>query len=525
MATETLTEHSDILYQLEQLQIENDQLKGFIEIGKGIGFEHNFDRLFPIIMAQISRFLNAERSSLFLIDWEKGQLWSKFAEGLGACEVCLEIKMGLAGMAVLTGQTINVANAYENALFNQDIDKRYGFRTESLLAVPVTDSKGGWLGAVQFLNKKTGFFSKEDELFVQNEIDNLISRGFFLSPEKLSARQFIENIREEIGCTRGTIYILNHEKGSLESLYADGIERRSIILNINLGIAGHVAVTGKPVNIPDAYADPRFDRRTDDLTGFRTKCILCVPVKNQVGEVLGVIQAINKRAGQFTEQDMEILCSISSIISISLENAILINEQERQFRSILKVMAASIDAKDSLTAGHSEMVEKYSVAIGRELGFGENEMDILSVAALLHDYGKLGVDDHVLKKPGKLNSDEYHHIQKHVSITRKILEKMHFAKKYRNVPLIASSHHERLDGSGYACCTKSQEIPFMAKIIAVADVFEALTADRHYRNAMTPDQAFAILDQESECRLDPNIIAALKRYWIRHHPEDNICPS
>jgi len=102
---------------------------------------------------------------------------------------------------------------------------------------------------------------------------------------------------------------------------------------------------------------------------------------------------------------------------------------------------------------------------------------------------------------------------------------MHFAKKYRNVPLIASSHHERLDGSGYACCTKSQEIPFMAKIIAVADVFEALTADRHYRNAMTPDQAFAILDQESECRLDPNIIAALKRYWIRHHPEDNICPS
>lgn len=150
------------------------------------------------------------------------------------------------------------------------------------------------------------------------------------------------------------------------------------------------------------------------------------------------------------------------------------------------------------------------------MGFGEGELDILSVAALLHDYGKSGVDDDVLKKPGNLTTEEFAHIRQHVTFTRSILNNMHLARKYQNVPMIAASHHERLDVSGYGCGLKGSDIPFMSKIIAVADIFEALTADRHYRKAMSTEDAFVFLDKEADLqRLDQNIISALKTYWMK----------
>jgi HD-GYP domain-containing protein (c-di-GMP phosphodiesterase class II) len=176
-------------------------------------------------------------------------------------------------------------------------------------------------------------------------------------------------------------------------------------------------------------------------------------------------------------------------------------------------MAASIDAKDHLTAGHSKRVTQFAIGIAKALGFEPRECDILGVAALLHDYGKLGIDDRVLKKPGRLTAQEYDHIKEHVIITRTILDKMHFARKYRMVPLIAASHHERLDGSGYADGRKDADIPFMAKILAVADVFEALTAKRHYHEARSAAEAFEVLEENAETHFDPNIVAALKTYW------------
>ena len=129
----------------------------------------------------------------------------------------------------------------------------------------------------------------------------------------------------------------------------------------------------------------------------------------------------------------------------------------------------------------------------------------------MHDYGKLGVDDAVLKKEGKLTADEYDHIKHHATMTHGILEKIFFARKYRAVPLIAASHHEYLDGSGYPQGLTEKQIPFMSKILTVADVFEALTADRHYRKGMSATEAMAILDEGIGKRFDPHVVAALKR--------------
>jgi HD-GYP domain-containing protein (c-di-GMP phosphodiesterase class II) len=201
------------------------------------------------------------------------------------------------------------------------------------------------------------------------------------------------------------------------------------------------------------------------------------------------------------------------VVTIAIENAMLIEEQDNQFHSILAALAASIDAKDTMTSGHSIRVAELAVGIARELDFSESALDLLHVAAILHDYGKIGIDDAVLKKNGKLTTEEYSQMQLHSRMTQDILEKIHFAHKYRNVPCIAAAHHEYLDGSGYPWGLTAEEIPFMAKIITVADVFEALTADRHYRKTKSVDTAFAILDKGAGSKFDANLVAALKRHW------------
>jgi len=513
MTSDSVNATDSLEQTIERLKEENARLKRYISIGKSLGAERNLERLLPLIMTEISKLLDADRSTLFLLDLERMELWTKFAEGLEGDRITIALKMGIVGCCVVTRKLIRVANAYEDARFNPEFDQQTGFRTESVLAAPLFDANGHVKGAVELLNRKTGLFTEADEQLAQATTDRLRSIDLH-SPEGLEkAKRHVTDLRKATNCSRGSLFLIDRENGLLLSKVSEGLEEYNIVLSLNLGIAGLVAITGQVLNIQDAYIDPRFDNRTDQKTGYRTRCILGMPVKNQTGDVLGVIQAINKAGGPFDAADIDQLESLAASVAISLENAMLFEEQDRQFMSILEVMAASIDAKDHLTAGHSKRVTEFAVGIAETLGFGPKELDVLYVAALLHDYGKLGIDDNVLKKPGRLNAEEYDHIKEHVSITRKILDKMHFARKYRMVPLIAASHHERLDGSGYADGCQDADIPFMAKILAVADVFEALTAQRHYHEARSAEQAFEVLEENSGTHFDPNIVAALKTFW------------
>jgi putative nucleotidyltransferase with HDIG domain len=501
---------------LKRLLAENMRLKQFRDIGAVLARERDIDRLIPIVMTETSRSLKADRCTLFLIDWDRMELWTKFAEGLENQRLTLKLKMGLVGLCVLTGRPVNVPNAYEDPRFNSSVDLATGFRTESVLCLPFHNRTGEVVGALELMNKTTGLFTWEDEGRALETAARFTALGESIPAER--AESLVGDLRRQVDCERGTVFRLDRRTGTLSSIVAEGLGGRQIELNLNLGVAGLVAVTGRELNIPDAQHDPRFDRSADQSTGYQTRCILCVPLRNQVGEIMGVLEAINKIDGTFTQEDADFLRDLSYQVSIFLENAMLFSEQRRQFRSVVEVLAASIDAKDPMTLGHSHQVALYATAIARELGFGETEIDVLSVAAMLHDYGKLGTDDRILKKPGRLTPEEFEHIKEHVANTRTILEKMYFIPRYRHVPLIASSHHERLDGTGYQGGLKGGEIPFMARILAVADVFDALTADRHYRQAMSPAQAFEILDEGVGTAFDAHIVAALKRWWHASGP-------
>lgn len=180
-------------------------------------------------------------------------------------------------------------------------------------------------------------------------------------------------------------------------------------------------------------------------------------------------------------------------------------------------MASSIDARDAMTAGHSEKVTEYALGICNELGISKDYCEVIRVAALLHDYGKIGIEDSILKKKGKLNPYERIEIETHAEKTKKILEQIHFEGFYKEVPDIAGSHHEKIDGSGYPKGLKGEEIPLGARIIGVADFFDAITSKRHYREPLPLDIAFQLLEEESGTRFDKKIVNAFTTFYNKKY--------
>ncbi len=243
-----------------------------------------------------------------------------------------------------------------------------------------------------------------------------------------------------------------------------------------------------------------------------TKSFICCPIVVE-GESLGVLAVDNLESKRpLLSSDLNMLKGIASVIGMSIKNAKLITGRESQFKSIIKILASSIDARDNLTAGHSEQVTEYSVGICREMGLDKEFQEMIRIAALLHDYGKIGVPDSILKKQGTLTPEEFAIIKTHAAKTREILNQINFDGIYTQVPLVASSHHERLDGNGYPQGLKGNNIPIGARIIAVADFYDAITSKRHYRKPLHAEEALELLMQEADDHLDRRVIGAFFQY-------------
>jgi HD-GYP domain-containing protein (c-di-GMP phosphodiesterase class II) len=251
-----------------------------------------------------------------------------------------------------------------------------------------------------------------------------------------------------------------------------------------------------------------------------TQAFICCPIVCE-GASLGILAVDNLTSKKpLVASDLSLLRGIAHVIGISLRNAELIEARGRQMRSILLTLAASIDARDPLTAGHSAKVTEYAVGICNELKFDSQFCETVRVAALLHDYGKIGVPDAILKKPGRLTREEYDIVKTHAVKSREILEQIQFAGALSGVPAIAGAHHEKIDGSGYPQGLKGEEIPLGARIIAVADFFEAITAKRHYREPMPLEVAFHLLDKECGVHFEPRIVEAFKSYHRKKFVQD-----
>lgn len=324
-----------------------------------------------------------------------------------------------------------------------------------------------------------------------------------------------QQIQQALGADRCTVFLFDDEHQELWSKVALGLEITEIRFSINKGLAGHVALTGETVNIKNAYESEYFNKEIDLKTGYKTKNILCMPIRNLSHQIVGVFQVLNKFEGDFTQKDEDLLIAIGSSAGIALENANLfskqkklIEEQKKLFSSFIDTLSASIDARDKITAGHSKRVTMYASLICDKCKLSDDEKEIIKNASLLHDIGKIGIKDSVLQKEGKLTDDEYEQIKEHVKLTHNILGKVYISKNFKDVAKIASSHHEKYDGSGYFKGLKGEEIPLGGRILAVSDVFDAITSKRHYRNKMEIQDAVKIMLDGKNRHFDENLVNA-----------------
>ena len=247
------------------------------------------------------------------------------------------------------------------------------------------------------------------------------------------------------------------------------------------------------------------------------KSFICCPIicDNESLGILAVDNLTSKR--QLIQSDISLLIGIASVLGISIRNAELMEGRERQFRSLLQTLAASIDARDPLTAGHSLRVTEFVLGICDELNLSDDYREMIRVAALLHDYGKIGVPDAILLAPRKLTPKEFEEVKKHSEKTKLILDQVNFEGIFSQVPEIAGAHHEKMDGTGYPNGLKGDDIPLGAKIIAVADFFEAITAKRHYRDPMPFEEAEALLLQNVGNHFDEKIVSSFMRFYNREY--------
>jgi HD-GYP domain-containing protein (c-di-GMP phosphodiesterase class II) len=222
---------------------------------------------------------------------------------------------------------------------------------------------------------------------------------------------------------------------------------------------------------------------------------------------LGWLLVVNPLAGRaITEQDLERLQYVASLIAAQISNARIYADLKGLLFGVIRGLTAAIDAKDPYTCGHSERVARIAARLGEELGMPAHKRSDLYLTGLLHDVGKIGIDDQVLKKTGPLSTEEFRQIQQHVEIGVKILKDL---KKLSHILPGVRHHHESLNGTGYPDHLRGDDIPLEARILAVADAFDAMSSNRPYRKRLSLAQIDKILQDGRGLQWDPRVIDAL----------------
>ncbi|WP_447600734.1 HD domain-containing phosphohydrolase [Nitrospira sp. Nam80] len=478
---------------------------------------------------------------------------------------------------------------------------------------------------------------KDSKLRQFQEISALLNSS--LHPAEIRKRA-IEAATLLMEAEAGSLLLLDEAGGELYFEVAHGEKGaavREIRLKLGEGIAGSVAQTGQPVIVNDVQRDPRFFRSADRRSGFTTRNMVCAPLKMH-GKVIGVLQAINRKdGGLFDTDDLHNFVALGHQVSIAIENARLYDEIRHLFEGFISASVQAIESRDPTTSGHSNRVASLTCRLAEVVtrtdsgpyggcGFDEEQMKEIRYAALLHDFGKVGVREHILVKArklypgelalvkarfdfikrtletemlrqkvailqrktrtgtarllsdlnrnflhrlqdiddaflfivkcnqpnvtpkdgfdrlhdiakqeyesfdgsrpylsadevialslpiGSLTSDERSEIESHVTHTFNFLSKIPWTSSLRNIPALAYSHHEKLDGTGYPRKLVASQIPVQSRMMTICDIYDALTAsDRPYKPAVLASKALDILEVYAK---DGKIDAALLDLFI-----------
>lgn len=342
----------EALRKLERADQKLKQAEMLLNVSRRVAAIETLDEVLATLVEMTTFEIGAERGTLFLNDPITDELYSRFAQGNFQREIRILNTSGIAGHVFQSGQGAIIDDAYGDDRFNRTVDEQTGFKTRNILCAPVRTVKEELIGVIQVLNKKEGEFTTEDlsllEAMTTQAAVALQSTQFVEKMKKSREKEleFLDVVTDvtselELGsllqkvmgeatrmlsADRSTLFINDEKTNELFSRVAMGDSLGEIRLPNHVGIAGTVFTSAETMNIPYAYADLRFNPAFDKQTGYFTRSILCVPVTNKDGKVIGVTQVLNKQGGPFTEEDETRLKAFTSQIAIALENAKLFED-------------------------------------------------------------------------------------------------------------------------------------------------------------------------------------------------------
>ena len=356
--------HDDTLEKLRRTEL-------LLEISKKIAGLQSLEKILWTLIEFVSDELDADRGTLFLNDEETNELYSRIAQGELTREIRILNNVGIAG-AIFQSQAGEVIHdVYEDSRFNKEVDQETGYKTKNMICCPVKTVGGKIIGVVQVLNKRKGRFTKDNLLFVESvatqaavSIQNAQNTEQFQKKREkemefinivsdvtaeIDLGALLQRVMEEatrmLNADRATLFLNDEKSNKLFSRVAMGEGIGEIRLPNTAGIAGSVFTSGKSMNIPYAYADLRFNPSFDKQTGYFTRSILCVPVINKEGKVIGCTQVLNKMGGKFTDEDESRLKAFTQQVAIALENAKLfedVSKSRKYNESMLSSMSNGV---------------------------------------------------------------------------------------------------------------------------------------------------------------------------------------
>ncbi len=314
----------------------------------------------------------------------------------------------------------------------------------------------------------------------------------------------VEYASEISGARKSSLMIMDPDINRLIVKASKGLsvkEAEEKSVRIGEGIAGKAAAEGKPMLIEDIYGSPDI---VEALSGkYEKGTAISAPIFIK-GKTFGVVNVADKdNGGQFSGDDVKLLLMMVQRAALSLENYTLYESVYNNLVDTLLSLVSTIEAKDPYTKLHSHRVTQWSIEIAKTMKLPQGDIDIIKSAGILHDIGKIGIPDSVLMKPGKLTDEEYQIIKTHPTIGENIVMPLNLLPQER---ALIRNHHERWDGNGYPDGLKGEENPLVARILAVADSYDAMTSERVYREAKKEKVALSEIKRCSGSQFDPDVV-------------------
>lgn len=412
---------------------------------------------------------------------------------------------------------------------NQDNSKLFAGKLKSYLTVPLVFQNKN-IGFITLASMRKNAFTREN-LRTLTTISNLLSTAvenvritldlerhidevsvLFEISQSITSTLVLDEVLDSIvsfsiemmNALRCELRLFDKNTDALEVKASRGLSKSflaSKAIKKGESIIGTCFEKRRPTSVADIRKlnnDPFLGlMRKEKIAG-----LLAVPIILH-NKSIGVITIYTSKPKNFSQSEIDLLSTFASQASIAIENAKLYADMKEQYMSMVMALAAAIEAKDSYTHGHSTKVMEYAVKISKEIGLDDNQIETVRYAGLLHDIGKIGVKDVILSKQGKLTEEEIAELHKHPEYGANIMERVAILKDIAPLTLY---HHERYDGKGYPLGLKGTQIPLGARILAVADTYDAMIADRPYRKAFPFDYVKKEMFKAAGSQLDPSLV-------------------